>query len=69
MDEKTLVILGVHSIFRIVVTILCVNKAAELNRSKTNWGCFGFIFPLLAIIWIQFMKYKIVWPQSKHRIN
>lgn len=34
----------------------CSGKAGKLNRSKGGWGCFGFISPILAIIWIQFMK-------------
>ena len=45
-------------IVRIFITIYCVNKAGELNRSKWGWGLFGFFLPILAIIWIQFMKPK-----------
>jgi len=46
---------------RIVGLIVCTQKAEELNRSKTGWGIFGFISPLLAMIWIQFMKPIIKW--------
>ncbi|MAZ72340.1 MAG: hypothetical protein CMC70_04250 [Flavobacteriaceae bacterium] len=46
---------------RIGITIYCVNKAGELNRSKGGWGIFGFLLPIIALIWIQFMKPKIVW--------
>jgi hypothetical protein len=45
-------------IVRIFITIYCVNKAGELNRSKGGWGVFGFFLPIVAIIWIQFMKPK-----------
>jgi len=43
-------------VVRIIITVYCVNRAGELNRSKTGWGFFGFFFPIIAIIWIQFMK-------------
>ena len=46
----------VFLIVRILITIYCVNKARDLNRSKTGWGIFAFIIPIIAIIWIQFMK-------------
>jgi hypothetical protein len=45
-------------VVRIVITIYCVNKAGELNRSKGGWGVFGFFLPIIALIWIQFMKPK-----------
>ena len=43
-------------ILRILVTIYCVNRARDLNRNKTGWGIFAFCIPILAIIWIQFIK-------------
>lgn len=43
-------------IVRILVTIYCVNKAKDLNRSQLGWGIFGFFIPIIAIIWIQFLK-------------
>lgn len=48
-------------VVRIFVTVYCVNKAGELNRNKGGWGIFGFFFPIVAIIWIQFMKPKVDW--------
>ncbi len=45
-------------LLRIGITIYCVNTAGQLSRSKFGWGLFGFIVPLLALIWIQFMKPK-----------
>jgi hypothetical protein len=49
---------------RIVGTIVCSNKAKELNRSVGGWGLFGFFSPILAMIWIQFMKPVMVWDSN-----
>ena len=46
----------VFLIARILITIYCVNRARDLNRSKAGWGIFAFCIPILAIIWIQFIK-------------
>ncbi len=43
-------------IVRILISVYCVNKAGELNKDKTGWGFFGFLLPIIAIIWIQFVK-------------
>ena len=48
-------------VLRIVGVVVCSNKAGELNRSKGGWGFFGFVSPILAMIWIQFMKPNMVW--------
>lgn len=55
-----LVVLGL----RIVGAIYCSNKAGQLNRSKGGWGFFGFMAPILAMIWIQFMKPIMVWQEN-----
>lgn len=54
------ILLGV----RIFITIYCVNKAKALNRSTAGWGIFGFLLPIVAIIWIQFMKPVMVWDRN-----
>ncbi|MBC8548981.1 MAG: hypothetical protein H8D23_04960 [Candidatus Brocadiales bacterium] len=51
-------------VLRIVITVYCVNKANQLNRSKWGWGLFGFFFPIIAVIWIQFMKPHIIWESN-----
>jgi uncharacterized membrane protein len=56
------VILGL--VLRIVGVIVCSNKARELNRSTGGWGFFGFIMPIIAMIWIQFMKPVMVWDKN-----
>ena len=46
---------------RILGVVVCIKKAEELNRNKGGWGFFGFISPILAMIWIQFMKPVTDW--------
>jgi len=41
---------------RILITVFCVIRAGELNRSKIGWGIFGFFLPIIALIVILFMK-------------
>jgi hypothetical protein len=43
-------------VIRIVGVSVCSKKAKELNRSPELWGFFGFLTPILAMIWIQFKK-------------
>lgn len=62
MEDGTIFLLVL--IFRIIGVIVCVNKAKELNRSTGGWGFFGFIMPLIAIIWIQFMKPVTIWDDN-----
>ena len=62
MDEGGYAIMQIFLlVVRIGITFYCVNKAGELNRSKGGWGVFGFFLPIIALIWIQFMKPKMVW--------
>jgi uncharacterized membrane protein YecN with MAPEG domain len=49
---------------RILITVYCVNTAKKLNRSGTGWGFFGFFLPIVALIWIQFMKPIMVWDKD-----
>jgi hypothetical protein len=46
---------------RIIGAIVCNQRAKHLNRSQTGWGIFGFIFPIIAMIAVYFMKPKMVW--------
>lgn len=65
MDPKSHAIFTIILFFvRIIITIYCTNKAGELNRSKFGWGMFGFFLPLVALIWIQFMKPIIAWEEN-----
>jgi hypothetical protein len=62
-DERaTYMILGL--MLRIFGAVVCSNKAKELNRSTGGWGFFGFISPIVAMIWIKFMKPIMVWDSN-----
>jgi hypothetical protein len=50
------VLLIIQLVLRIVGVVVCSNKAKELNRSTGGWGFFGFISPLIAMIWIYCLK-------------
>lgn len=62
MDQGSLVIITL--ILRIIGVFVCVNKAKELNRSTGGWGLFGFVMPIIAMIWIQFMKPITKWDNN-----
>lgn len=62
MDEGLVVI--IQLVLRIVGAVVCVNKAEKLNRSTGGWGFFGFVSPILAMIWIRFMKPVIKWDEN-----
>jgi hypothetical protein len=51
-------------ILRIVIIIYCVNRARKLNRNVWGWGIFGFLLPIVALIWIQFMKPMLFWDKN-----
>lgn len=54
MENGLVVMLGL--VVRVIGVIVCVNKAKQLNRPTGGWGFFGFVSPIVAMIWIQFMK-------------
>ena len=62
MKDGVIVILII--ILRVVGLLVCVNKAKELNRSQGGWGFFGFVSPILAMIWIHFMKPIMKWDEN-----
>jgi uncharacterized protein YqgC (DUF456 family) len=65
MDKESAAVVNlIVTAIRILVTIYCVRKAGELNRSKWGWGIFGFFLPPVGIIWIQFMKPITRWEQN-----
>ena len=55
MEEGTLIVAALSAI-RLVGVGVCVNKAETLNRSQFGWGFFGFISPIIAMIWIHNIK-------------
>lgn len=62
MEEGTFTI--IQLVLRVVGIIVCVNKAKELNRSQGGWGFFGFVMPIIAMIWIHFMKPVTDWERK-----
>jgi hypothetical protein len=63
-DDSKGIFIIVSYIFRIIGTIVCANKAKELNRNRVGWGFFGFIMPIVAIIWVYCMKPKMKWEKK-----
>ena len=51
---------GIHVLLRIIITIYCVRKARKLNLNAFSWGFVAFIFPIISVIAIQFMKKRII---------
>jgi len=64
MEDGRAIFMILVLVLRIVGAVVCSNKAKELNRSTSGWGFFGFISPIVAIIWIQFMKPIMVWESN-----
>ena len=61
------VLLMIQLILRIVGILVCVNKAKELNRSEGGWGFFGFLMPIVAMIWVHCMKPKVTWENQANK--
>jgi hypothetical protein len=55
------VIFIIQLILRVLAVNVCLNRAKKLNRSTARWAFFGFVFPIIAMIWIQFMKPVLIW--------
>lgn len=49
---------------RILGPVYCAIKADHLNRSAGAWAVFGFIFPIIAIIWISVLPVKTIWTKE-----
>lgn len=41
---------------RIICTILCYNQAKSVNRNPISWAIAGFLFPIIATIWVFSLK-------------
>jgi hypothetical protein len=51
-------------LLRIVGAIVCSSRAQDLNRSTGAWGFFGFMMPIVAMIWVYCMKPNVVWDSN-----
>jgi len=59
MNQDTYIFLSIALfLLRLFITFYCIQRASHLGRSKIGWGLFGFFLPLVAVIWIQFVKPK-----------
>ena len=56
-------------VIRIVGIFVCVDKAQKLNRSQGGWGFFGFVSPIVAMIWIHCLKPNIDWSIEESKQN
>lgn len=51
-------------ILRIIGTFVCSSKAKKLNRDTISWGIFGFVAPVIAMIWVNCIKPKVNWDNN-----
>lgn len=56
--------LMIQLILRIVGVVVCSNRAKELNRNSSGWGFFGFVSPIIAMIWIYCLKPITNWDKN-----
>ncbi|WP_264520949.1 hypothetical protein [Flavobacterium sp. N1994] len=57
-------LLIIQLILRIVGAVVCSSKAKELNRDSGGWGFFGFMLPIVAMIWINCLKPITNWDKN-----
>lgn len=43
---------------RITGAIVCYKQAKYLNRNSGSWAFLGFLFPIIAMIWVFCLKHK-----------
>jgi hypothetical protein len=65
-SDMSPVILIIQLLLRIVGLFVCIGKAKELNRSEGGWGFFGFVMPIVAMIWIHCIKPKVNWESQSN---
>jgi hypothetical protein len=51
-------------ILRVVSPIYCAMKADRLNRNTGLWAIFGFIFPIIAMIWASTLTKRTLWTKE-----
>jgi hypothetical protein len=59
------VVLIVQLLLRIIGAGVCSSKASKLNRNTGGWGFFGFLSPIIAMIWIHCLKPKTDWVKEE----
>ncbi len=56
-------------VYRTIVTIVCTDKAKNLNRNIYSWGLFAFTLPILSLIFIFLTTPKVAWRYAVSRVN
>jgi hypothetical protein len=54
-------------ILRVIGLFYCKDKAKELNRSTGGWATFGFLSPIVAMIWINCIKPIMKWEANEKK--
>jgi hypothetical protein len=54
-------------ILRVIGLFFCKDKAKELNRSTGGWATFGFLSPIVAMIWISCLKPIMKWEENEKK--
>jgi hypothetical protein len=50
---------------KIIGIFVCSARARALNRSANGWGAFGFVSPIIAMIWIYCLKPITKWEENE----
>jgi hypothetical protein len=51
-------------LLRLAGPIYCAIKADSLNRKTGIWALLGFLFPIIAMIWISTLTKRTVWTKE-----
>jgi hypothetical protein len=51
-------------ILRIIGANVCSTRAIKLNRNSVGWGIFGFVAPIIAMIWTNYLKPSTKWDKN-----
>jgi hypothetical protein len=63
-DGASPIFLLVNLVLRICGVYYCSDKAVNLNRNSSRWGLFGFLSPIVAMIWISNINPIISWEEN-----
>jgi len=58
MENARVLLISAGVILRILAATICAEKAKKQGRNNIGWFMFGFIVPLIALIWINLLKRK-----------
>lgn len=64
MEILSMILVLLFFVLRVIGAIYCAQKADKLKRNSGGWAIFGLAFPIIAMIWINRLKTKIVWHEN-----